>query len=229
MQHLANPVETMAACVYAACGHDLPDLAFLHPYRPKAGQPQVERFRRPHPSEVEVRMFPQLWGSTALGFGGGRLGGAAMTHAYTVVVTGPEIGSAVYFGSGLAYTIPTCVTETQAARLRADIAQGQLANADAALAAYGALLPMGGEHWISLDDELPDATPNRRILASMGAVDGRECQPQTYLVSEVRRWRLDDDPIPGCLWREIPAGWRRSALPDTASAIAPDRREGQDA
>ena len=48
-------------------------------------------------------MFPQTWGSTALGYGG--MGGAAITSAYTVIVTDHNI-SCVYFGHGqLAYRV----------------------------------------------------------------------------------------------------------------------------
>jgi hypothetical protein len=54
--------------------------------------------------ELEVYSFPQMWGSTALGFGG--IGGAAMTKAQTTIVL-PEDRSAahVYFNSRFAYTI----------------------------------------------------------------------------------------------------------------------------
>jgi hypothetical protein len=49
-------------------------------------------------------MFPQMWGSTALGFGG--IGGAAMTSAYTVIVFGcNRTDACVYFNGGLAYHI----------------------------------------------------------------------------------------------------------------------------
>ena len=37
-----------------------------------------------HPEDIEVRSFPQVWGSTALGFGG--MGGATMTAAQTTVL-----------------------------------------------------------------------------------------------------------------------------------------------
>ena len=49
-------------------------------------------------------MFPQTWGSTALGFGG--IGGAAMTTAYTIVIRSDLNGQyAVYFGGSFAYRI----------------------------------------------------------------------------------------------------------------------------
>jgi hypothetical protein len=49
-------------------------------------------------------MFPQTWGSTALGFGG--IGGAAMTTAYTIVISSDLNGQyCVYFGGQFAYRI----------------------------------------------------------------------------------------------------------------------------
>jgi hypothetical protein len=54
------------------------------------------------PYGIEVYVFPQTWGSTALGFGG--VGGCAMTSAYTtVVICGNQ--AAVYFGARLAYKV----------------------------------------------------------------------------------------------------------------------------
>ena len=51
-----------------------------------------------------IAMFPQLWGSTALGFGG--VGGAAMTNAYTIVIQSEQgFGYCVYFNGRLAYRI----------------------------------------------------------------------------------------------------------------------------
>jgi hypothetical protein len=62
--------------------------------------------RRPHGSRDfwVYAMFPQQWGSTALGHGG--MGGAAMTTAYTIVMecyaTQEYI---VYFGGQYCYTV----------------------------------------------------------------------------------------------------------------------------
>ena len=51
-----------------------------------------------------IGMFPQTWGSTALGHGG--IGGAAVSTAYTVVLSSHYTGEhLVYFGSQLAYTV----------------------------------------------------------------------------------------------------------------------------
>ena len=54
--------------------------------------------------EFEVEVFPQVWGSTALGFGG--VGGQVITNAYTTVIY--ETGSGIYgvfFNERLAYII----------------------------------------------------------------------------------------------------------------------------
>lgn len=54
--------------------------------------------------ELEVEVFPQVWGSTALGLGG--IGGQAMTTAYTTVVSDCHTGwYSVFFGERLAYLI----------------------------------------------------------------------------------------------------------------------------
>lgn len=52
-----------------------------------------------------VEVFPQLWSSTALGFGG--IGGQAMTTAYTTIFYDSISfkAAAVYFDSELAYII----------------------------------------------------------------------------------------------------------------------------
>lgn len=63
----------------------------------------IPKTRRPGCSEIDVlAMFPQLWSSTALGFGG--LGGQAITTAYTIVIR-CNSEHAVYFGGRHAYTI----------------------------------------------------------------------------------------------------------------------------
>ena len=61
--------------------------------------------RRPTTRDFGVyAMFPQTWGSTALGHGG--MGGAAMTTAYTVVLECYHTQEfLVYFGGQYCYTI----------------------------------------------------------------------------------------------------------------------------
>ena len=49
-------------------------------------------------------MFPQVWSSTAMGFGG--IGGQAITTAYTIVVESDiDASCCVYFGGQFAYRI----------------------------------------------------------------------------------------------------------------------------
>lgn len=89
--------------------------------------PRVYKTRRPTVDDVEVVMFPQTWGSTALGYGG--MGGAAMTPAYTVIVTCRNV-SCVYFGGRrLAYSIDASKQSSAGKEeWRKDIAAHQLAD-----------------------------------------------------------------------------------------------------
>ena len=62
--------------------------------------------RRPHVSRDfwVYAMFPQTWGSTALGHGG--MGGASMTTAYTIVLECQHTQEyLVYFGGELCYKV----------------------------------------------------------------------------------------------------------------------------
>jgi hypothetical protein len=66
--------------------------------------PMVTKTRRPFSDELEIIMFPQTWGSTALGYGG--MGGAACTSAYTIILSFHLQTYCVYFGGGrLAYKL----------------------------------------------------------------------------------------------------------------------------
>jgi hypothetical protein len=66
---------------------------------------RVEKSRKHTFYDLTVySMFPQTWGSTALGFGG--IGGQAITSAYVCVIESNLVGGyAVYFGGRLAYVI----------------------------------------------------------------------------------------------------------------------------
>jgi len=100
-------IGSLALAVTRACDQDLPQIEFQRTIYPKNqdGTPRFEiSKRRPHTGEVEVYHFPQVWGSTALGFGG--VGGQALTFAYTtVVVDSASDNAAVYFSGRLAYVI----------------------------------------------------------------------------------------------------------------------------
>lgn len=117
-----NPLLALHEALASALMQDLPavvyetrDFAAEYQARPPGkgprelakgpAQPVIMKTvtRRPEASEVDVVLFSQMWGSTALGYGG--LGGAAMTEAYTVVVMTREV-ACVYFGCGrLAYKV----------------------------------------------------------------------------------------------------------------------------
>lgn len=118
----SNPLLVLHEALSAALLRDLADVAYettdwdavarlretLAPaeFRDLQGSKQMPRKKgssRPTADQVDVQLFPQWWGSTALGYGG--IGGAAITNAYTVVVS-TEAEACVYFGSGrLAYKV----------------------------------------------------------------------------------------------------------------------------
>lgn len=117
-----NPLLALHEALGAALMRDLADRAYqttdweavaelrktltpaeMSEMRGKGQLPSKSAVCRPTVDQVDVQLFPQLWGSTALGYGG--LGGAAMTTAYTVVVS-TEAEACVYFGGGrLAYKV----------------------------------------------------------------------------------------------------------------------------
>jgi hypothetical protein len=122
---LKSPLETVAAALHHACLVALPALlfevvdnkaaftsmspeerqdAYAREHQGERVFPRKQLERRPQPSEcVVLRVFPQLWGKTSLGFGG--LGGAAMRWAYTTVIRGPGGVLVVYWNSKPAYVV----------------------------------------------------------------------------------------------------------------------------
>lgn len=86
-------VETISSALGAALHRDLPDRSGM-----VRGEPKVWR---PRPDELEVYVFPELWSSTALGYGG--MGGQAMTTAYTVIIVDrtSDMGLVYWGGSRL--------------------------------------------------------------------------------------------------------------------------------
>jgi hypothetical protein len=115
---LGYPIQALHSALAQALYRDLPDIEYQNrdwdAYRQMTEAekaqaiktntvPMILATRRPRDEDVEVIMFPQTWGSTALGYGG--MGGAAVTSAYTVIVTDHSV-SCVYFGEGeLAYRV----------------------------------------------------------------------------------------------------------------------------
>jgi hypothetical protein len=132
---LGSPLQAVHSALAQALYKDLPDIPYesrdwaaWHKLNKQAQadairnrtEPRVSLTRRPREDDVEVIMFPQTWGSTALGYGG--MGGAAVTEAYTVVVCKGDL-YCVYFGEGeCAYTIKYSeLTSEGRERLREDI------------------------------------------------------------------------------------------------------------
>lgn len=130
---IGTPIESLAAALHAACLRDLPDIEYSDrdwpAYRAKinsmskeerakqyareratgvAEGPSVQRLRRPTPADCSVVLFPQQWGSTALGYDGG-VACQAISTASTIIVEYQVNGArAVYFGNTgkLAYLVP---------------------------------------------------------------------------------------------------------------------------
>jgi hypothetical protein len=98
---------------------------------------------RPNVAQISVRaMFPQQWGSSALGFGG--VGGQAMTEEYTTVLQGPGLDLAVYFGGSFAYLLPAPkssadMTSKKRTAFQQDLANFSLADVITAVSRYGAI------------------------------------------------------------------------------------------
>lgn len=86
---LDNPLPTIADAIYAAVHRDLPDIKYKdrdwEAYRKNKTDVYVEKIRRPSVDDIRIKVFPQLWGSGSLGYGG--MGTASMTEAYTVIVS----------------------------------------------------------------------------------------------------------------------------------------------
>lgn len=115
---MSNPITTLHEALSAAVLRDLPECVYTerdwvewHKMSQEMRNdaiknntvPTTTHSRRPYTDEVNVTLFNQGWGSTALGYDG--IGGAALTDAYTVIVE--FLGTyCVYFGCGrLAYKI----------------------------------------------------------------------------------------------------------------------------
>lgn len=104
---METPIENLAAALAHAQYAGFPEIVYQdrdwEHYRATKEDRRIEKKRRPAIRDITVAaMFPQIWGSTALGFGG--VGGAAMTAAYTIVLE-CEGRYTVYFGGRFAYLI----------------------------------------------------------------------------------------------------------------------------
>ena len=90
-------LNDVAAAMFDACANHLLSFEVTDFKREKHA-------KRPTQYDIQgIEVFQQMWGSTALGFGG--IGGAAMTTCNVIIITGPMGDRCVYFGSGFAYHI----------------------------------------------------------------------------------------------------------------------------
>lgn len=161
MSRTTNPLECLAAALHHAAWVALPDVVYesrdlsatkkwtsaqhwdaaQKEARGEVVHPRVMRRRRPAADECTIiAMFAQTWGSTALGFGG--IGGAAITSAYTIVVSGPCGQFAVYWHGRFAYLVnPREQTDEQRMAWSQDLSHSRTVNRKEAVARYGAQLP----------------------------------------------------------------------------------------
>jgi hypothetical protein len=117
MSYLEDPISCLAACIahaqyegfseieYDRMDYDAVRNARTDEEKRASMRATVRAKRRPTTRDFSVyAMFPQTWGSTALGHGG--IGGSAITSAYTVVLECVELSEMlVYFGSGFCYKV----------------------------------------------------------------------------------------------------------------------------
>lgn len=107
MNYCDNPVGTLHGALGHAAYKAFSDVEYedrdWSKYHETKEDVRIKKTRRPTEYDMNVvAMFPQTWGSTALGFGG--VGGAAITTAYTIVIE--CYGEyAVYFRGRSAYLI----------------------------------------------------------------------------------------------------------------------------
>jgi len=133
---LGSPIEALHAALSSAQFVDMPEVTDMK--RKPSSKPFVgnrsndaeyqewcksayeECTRRPFYYELHVEaMFPQTWGSTALGFGG--IGGQTITPAYTIII-GCDFNHhyCVYFGGRFAYKLDMKKFDIE--KIRKDIA-----------------------------------------------------------------------------------------------------------
>jgi hypothetical protein len=109
MNYAENPLTDLADCIAHARYEGFSDIEYetrdWEVYRKTKEDVRVPARRRPTARDFGVyAMFPQTWGSTALGHGG--VGGAAVTTAYTVVLECRATEEfLVYFGGEMCYKV----------------------------------------------------------------------------------------------------------------------------
>lgn len=107
---LDSPITALHASLSHAAYEGFPEFEYedrdwSHGYQPGVEPTYITKKRKHTDYDLTVyALFPQTWGSTALGFGG--LGGQAFTTAYVVVIQSDRTGEfVVYFAGRFAYRI----------------------------------------------------------------------------------------------------------------------------
>lgn len=111
MNYTDDPISNLAECIAHAQYVGFSDIQYetrdWQTWRDTNGKEdrRIPAVRRPTTRDFIVyAMFPQVWGSTALGHGG--MGGASITTAYTVVLECSATEEyLVYFGGTLCYKV----------------------------------------------------------------------------------------------------------------------------
>lgn len=109
MNYADNPITDLADCIAHAQYEGFSDIEYetrdWEEYRKTQKDVRVPARRRPTTRDFEVyAMFPQTWGSTALGHGG--MGGASVSTAYTIVLQCYATQEfLVYFGGRFCYKV----------------------------------------------------------------------------------------------------------------------------
>lgn len=193
---LGSPIEAVSAAIYHAAHIAFADIHYQdrdwaaleglsmderRKIQLENSYPLIAKVRRPDVSEVQVTaMFPQTWGSTSLGFGG--MGGAAMTPAYTVVVTGPGNQLAVYWAGKHAYTIDLSrMTEQQRQDLDADLNKNWTVGINEADTRYGAVSSRKTQKQVKADRQKSDerVATNKTATQEARVIAGKDSKPRT--------------------------------------------------
>lgn len=109
MNYADNPISDLANCIAHAQYEGFSSIEYENRnwvlYRETGEDVRIKSLRRPTTRDFGVyAMFPQTWGSTALGHGG--IGGAAVTTAYTIVLECYATQEfLVYFGGEFCYKV----------------------------------------------------------------------------------------------------------------------------
>lgn len=149
---VGNPITDVANAVAHAQIIGLPAIKHERAQRPEGMEfseykrqltagtlPKVIEDVRPNLEDFDVFMYPQMWGSTALGFGG--MGGASIRQANTVAIVCRKVRTAaIYFAGQHAYNVDLTDPTVQK-RLNDDIRDRRIASRTEALERYKALAP----------------------------------------------------------------------------------------